>query len=276
MTGWLIYDKKGYERNKWFAGELVKHLSCRLIIAEELEFGVDGGCYFKYRGELAARPDYAVQRSIYPLLSKALEQSGARVFNNADVCEICNDKRRTQLLAAQLGIPTAKTAFSDKKFLNVPWADMPLVLKAADGHGGSEVFMISDKAELDINGALNGICGNGVLFQKPVSQLGVDKRVYVLGGSVLAAVERRAKEGFKSNFSLGGSAALSSVAANEEEIINKVVNAIKPDFVGIDFIYDNGRPVLNEVEDVVGTRMLYELTDIDAAKRYAEYITKHT
>lgn len=272
MTGWLIYDKKGYERNKWFAGELVKYLACRLIIAEELEFGIDGGCYFKYRGEAVTRPDYAVQRSIYPLLSMALEQSGVRVFNSVGVCEICNDKRRTHLLAAQLGIPTTKTAFSDKKFLSVPQTDMPFVLKSANGHGGSEVFMVNDKAELDT--ALNSIYSDGVLFQKPVSQLGVDKRVYVLGGSVLAAVERRAKEGFKSNFSLGGSAVLSSVTANEEQIISKMVNAIKPDFVGIDFIYDNGQSVLNEVEDIVGTRMLYELTDIDAAKRYAEYIIK--
>jgi len=45
-----------------------------------------------------------------------------------------------------------------------------------------------------------------------------------------------------------------------------------PDFVGIDFIFSDGKPYLNEIEDVVGTRMLYKLTDLDPAKMYIEYI----
>ena len=44
------------------------------------------------------------------------------------------------------------------------------------------------------------------------------------------------------------------------------------DYAGIDLIYDNGKPVLNEIEDVVGSRMLYNHTDIDTAKLYIKYI----
>ena len=54
--------------------------------------------------------------------------------------------------------------------------------------------------------------------------------------------------------------------------INKLHTALDFDFVGVDFIRNGGRWVLNEIEDVVGTRMLYSLTDIDAADRYIEYI----
>ncbi len=268
MDGWLIYDERGFKRNKWFACELIKHLNCKLIIVERLEFGADKGIYYKYDGEYLPAPDYAIQRAIYPMLSYTLEADGTRVFNSARVCEICNDKRKTHLLAAGLGIPTVKTAFSDKLFLNVP--ELPFIIKSAGGHGGSEVFMAQNKIELA--GALDSIRDRGLLFQRTVSDIGVDKRVYVLGGKILACVYRRAKSGFKSNFSLGGEAFLCDVSAEEMDIVDKIVNELKPDFAGVDFIYDEGKPMLNEVEDIVGTRMLYELTDIDAAKRYAQYI----
>ncbi len=267
-NGWLIYDKNGLSRNQWFAKELVKNLGCKLIIAEELEFGVENDIYFKYDSKYIEAPDFAVQRSIYPLLSQVLEAAGTRTFNSAKVCEICNDKRKTHLLALSLNIPTLKTAFSNKDFLNVP--PMPFVIKGASGHGGSEVFMAENTEQL--KNALNSIGERDLLFQEIAVDKGIDKRVYVLGGEVLAAVKRQAKSGFKSNFSLGGSAELADVSSKEAEIINKLCNSLKPDFVGIDFIYSNGEPYLNEVEDIVGTRMLYSLTDINAAKIYSEYI----
>ncbi len=268
MKGWLIYNKKGYERNGWFANELIKYLGCRLIIAEELEFGVNNGVYFKYRGEDILPPPYAVQRSVYPILSSTLELGGTRVFNSSRVCEICNDKRKTHLFATRLNIPTLRTAFSAGDFLSSPF--LPSVVKGASGHGGNEVFYAEDKAQLEK--ALSNIKDKGLLFQTMATDVGIDKRVYILGGKVLATVKRQAREGFKSNFSLGGEAFLSDLSPKEKEIADKLVAHLKPDFVGVDFIYNEGEPYLNEVEDIVGTRMLYSLTDINSAKVYAEYI----
>ena len=55
-------------------------------------------------------------------------------------------------------------------------------------------------------------------------------------------------------------------------IIEKVLSHMNFDFAGIDLIYHNGHPVLNEIEDVVGSRMLYNYTDINAGKEYIRYI----
>ena len=57
-------------------------------------------------------------------------------------------------------------------------------------------------------------------------------------------------------------------------MVKRIVPELMADFVGIDFIFDNGRPVLNEMEDVVGTRMLYSLTNLDPARMYMEYIAR--
>jgi glutathione synthase/RimK-type ligase-like ATP-grasp enzyme len=45
-----------------------------------------------------------------------------------------------------------------------------------------------------------------------------------------------------------------------------------PDFIGVDFVFGDGNVYLNEIEDVVGTRMLYSLTELDPARMYMEYI----
>ena len=101
---------------------------------------------------------------------------------------------------------------------------------------------------------------------------GRDKRVYLLGGKVLACVERHSQRDFRSNFSLGGSAEPADVSDAELRAVRLINGELKPDFVGVDFIYKDGVPLLNEVEDIVGTRMLYELTYIDAVGEYAKYI----
>ena len=60
--------------------------------------------------------------------------------------------------------------------------------------------------------------------------------------------------------------------AGKTTVLNRIVEEFDFGLVGIDFIYDEGRPVFNEIEDVVGARMLYSLTDIDIADRYLEFI----
>lgn len=270
MTGWVIYDEAGYKRNKWFANELTDRLgnNCRLIISEYLDFGIDGGVFFAYMGERLEIPTYAVQRCIYPVLSDTLEAAGVRVFNSARVCRVCNDKRATLLLASSLGISCPKTVFADRAF-KPGFKAFPCVLKAAGGHGGSQVLMVNSNEEY--LKAAEGFDSRDILFQQ-MADPGRDKRVYLLGGEVLACVERHSHRDFRSNFSLGGSAELADVSDAELRAVKLIYKELKPDFVGVDFIYRNGVPLLNEVEDIVGTRMLYELTDIDAVGKYAEYI----
>ena len=59
-----------------------------------------------------------------------------------------------------------------------------------------------------------------------------------------------------------------------KKIAEKLFEELDCDFVGIDFIKLRGGWVLNEAEDVVGTRMLYSLTQIDAAELYLRHIMR--
>ena len=52
----------------------------------------------------------------------------------------------------------------------------------------------------------------------------------------------------------------------------KIAALLKPDLVGIDFIFHRGKTYLNEIEDAVGTRMLYQFTDFDPVDLYMQHI----
>ena len=57
-------------------------------------------------------------------------------------------------------------------------------------------------------------------------------------------------------------------------IYDKVISLFDIGFVGIDFMFSDGKMILNEIEDVVGARMLYHLTDLDVVDIYVEHILK--
>ena len=126
-------------------------------------------------------------------------------------------------------------------------------------------MMCSDSAEYD----------EGFVCQKPASDLGRDVRVWVLGGKIVASILRVSTTDFRSNYCLGGSAQMYSLSAEEQGRVQKIIDLVTPlgaDYYGVDFVFDNGRAIFNELEDAVGARMIYDLTDTDIIEMYIQYI----
>ena len=152
----------------------------------------------------------------------------------------------------------------------------PFVMKPVNGHGGENVYLIknADEYESVISNIPDERRGD-LIYQVIATEKGRDIRVYVVGGIILTAMERIAVDtdkDFRSNFSLNGNAREHALTDEELKLAAKVADHIKADFVGIDLIYNNGRPVVNEIEDAVGTRMLYSLTDIDPVREFVAHI----
>ena len=152
----------------------------------------------------------------------------------------------------------------------------PFVMKPVNGHGGENVYLIknADEYKRAIDTKPDEKTGE-FIFQVPATEKGRDIRVYVVGGIILTAMERIALDSendFRSNYSLNGNAKEHALTDEELKLAAKVADHIKADFVGIDLIYNNGRPVVNEIEDAVGTRMLYSLTDIDPVREFVAHI----
>jgi len=261
MTGWLVYSPDGYALNRWFADRLVEQAAARGLTLE-LRLMAEGEGL-----PSAARPDFVVMRTIRPDLSAMLEARGVRVFNNATTARVANDKWATFLLARELDLPVLDTvAFT--------WPEQPpsypRVVKTPDGHGGSEVFFVRNDREMEV---VVQKTGKRTFVAQPLcDEPGIDMRVYVLGGEPLAAVRRTSQTDFRSNFKLGGSVVVERPSPEQIGIVRRLQGHLACDFVGVDFIRHGGRWILNEIEDVVGTRMLYATTDLDAARLLVDHI----
>ena len=281
MTGWVIYDRKQYDQNKWFADELARYCSAfsavKLIIAEKLKFGIcDNSISFYYEGVPLKIPGYAIVRTIYPLLSFALEESGVRIFNRYAISQVCNDKRLTYLIASGSRVPIMQTAMYDRRFFDsgvLEAAEYPCVLKSAMGHGGKEVFLAESADEM--RQCLSQIPSNEFLLQKRCDTVGKDLRVYLLGGEIIGAV-LRSSSCFKSNYSLGGSVERYRLNAEEENSVYSVLECLPApaDFVGVDFLLDREGLIFNEIEDVVGSRMLYKTCGLNVACLFAKHVQR--
>ncbi len=317
MVAWMVYYREAAEYNKSYIGfyqdEGVKlGIDVKLILVEELEFGVkDNGWFMEYQKKTITFPDFVICRAIYPILSRQFEVMGIPVFNNSFVSEICNDKARTYQYLAGTGIKMIDSSFYRSFQVKdvLAGVDKLSVMKAVEGHGGKQVFLVEpaekghisaesdqktalsqrDGKDIDIRTGLQskdipeadrtdqdiikGLEGSDVVLQPFTGNRHQDLRVYVIGDEIIAAVLRTARKGFKSNFSLGGDVRLYQLSEEEKQIIKIIIDQFDFGLVGIDFIIgDRGELIFNEIEDVVGSRMLYQCSDINIAEKYLLFI----
>lgn len=261
MHGWLIYDSAGAQKNRWFIERLRILGGWRGL---SLEPKTDDEALFD-----GATPDFAIVRTIRPALNRALEEAGVRVFNNAETARIACDKWATYVACKEWGIPVLPTVEE--------WSEdfgLPCIVKTVDGHGGTEVYRVTSAREYQT--IRKRYKDRRTIAQKQNRVLGEDMRIYALGGEIVAGVMRSSERDFRSNYSLGGSVCLREADDTQRAIVKALYEKLRFDFVGIDFLPDGyGGWILNEIEDPVGSRMLYKLTsDIDIALKYVEYIAK--
>ena len=96
--------------------------------------------------------------------------------------------------------------------------------------------------------------------------------MWLLGGEIYAACLRRSATDFRSNYCLGGSAAVYPLSPAERAQVRAIAALVQADYYAIDFVRHQGRWVFNELEDTVGARMLYDLTPLDPLADYCRYI----
>ena len=254
MKGAVYYNEDEAKRNHAFIEDLLNEAN-KLDIELELVT------------EPPTKPlDFILLRDRNPKLSLKLEQAGYRLFNRASVQKIANDKLRTFELATLLGVPTVPTFRADR----LP--QLPFVLKTRTGHGGSEVFLC--ETEQHVEDVLNQFEIEELIAQPFIESNATDVRVFMLGNKVLGAVKRTgAKDSFKSNYTLGGTVEKYTLNNTETQHVEEIAKAISSDYIGIDFILPiEGGWLLNEIEDPVGARSLYQTHDFSVARKLLEYI----
>lgn len=278
-TGWLIYQEKDAIQNstyiEWFIEEArLQALSLQLVHREAMKMGVvQNKQQVLIDSEPVQLPDFAIVRTIEPLLNLHLETMGVTVFNSSSVATICNDKALTHHYIHQLGLPMVDTIYSKKELMqDIPPLDYPFIVKEVSGRGGKQVFYITN--EQDWATCRKTIQGN-IIMQSTAVQLGKDLRVFVVGKEIIGSVLRKSSTDFRANFTLGGEAQLYLLNGSEEKLIKKIIDHFDFGMVGIDFLIGHdGTLLFNEIEDVVGSRTLSACSDVNILEAYIGHIKR--
>ena len=270
MNWWILYEKEDYLKNIEYVNLYFKEcekygISLTLVLKEELGLVIKNSeTEFYVKGEKCTKPALVINRSRDYVLAKHFEMAGIKVWNDSFVTLIGNDKALAYSYAVQKGIPVLNSFYG-----NVAPEEYPYVLKSLNGHGGAEVFLIQNPdalTQMDFLQKKNFLC------QEFAEEPGKDVRVYVVGNRIIKAMLRTNETNFKSNYSLGGKVAEYELNPEEEALVKKVISGLNIGLAGIDFVFHKGKLYFNEIEDVVGARMLYAHTEVDIVAEYVSYL----
>jgi gamma-F420-2:alpha-L-glutamate ligase len=209
---------------------------------------------------------------------RQLERLGVLVYNNAETIEKVRDKLHTHQILAESGIPSPSTMLA--KFpVDDNMVDMiehtlgfPVVVKTLNGALGIGVFLIEDakafRDQMELIGQTNP--NIQLIFQQFVeASKGRDLRLFTVDGEVIAAMERRAKEGdFKANYSNGGSV---HEFHPDQEAINLAVrtaNDLNIQIGGIDLLFlKEGGYTICEANTFPGFKGLEKASGVNVPQR---------
>ncbi len=218
------------------------------------------------------------------ILASLLEKAGYKLFNSAETIRLCDDKMLTYTYLTEKGInmpttissPLMYSDNSDKEFLDKVESilGLPLIVKKVYGSMGAGVFEASTKN--DLNELFEKLKRFPHLYQKKVGENGVDTRVIVIGKKAVASMKRVNENSFKSNIEAGGKGIATTLTSEEKAFAEKVATLLNADYLGVDILNEDGKPCLCEANSNAFFKGITEVTNVNVAKLYAEYIIKET
>jgi RimK family alpha-L-glutamate ligase len=113
--------------------------------------------------------------------------------------------------------------------------------------------------------------------QRAIDHGGRDYRLFVLGGRVLAAIERRAADGdWRSNVARGAAAVAFDAPADWQALAVRAAAVIEADYAGVDLLQGrDGRVYVLEVNGIPGWEGLQRATGVDVAGAVVDHAVEH-
>jgi len=212
---------------------------------------------------------------------RQFEMMGVYSLNESVAISRSRDKLRSLQLLARRGVGLPVTGFAsspdDTHDLLSLVGGAPVVVKLLEGTQGKGVVLAETRAAADsVIDAFRGLAAD-FLVQKFVKEAsGSDIRCFVIGGRVVAAIQRNALEGeFRSNLHRGGSAKLVRITREERTAAVRAARAIGLNVAGVDILRSGQGPLVIEVNSSPGLEGIEQTTGIDIAQLVVEHIESH-
>ncbi len=303
MLGYLVYQREDAVRNATFIRLFYEEGKAAHILFRYVP-------YEKYKKK--ALPDFILNRTRDATVSQWYEGHKVPVLHSSGITGIGNNKWKTlRYLQARLPAEIIKgkwmpdsCAVSSKvigrwldaagvhdysafREAHIFWEKSGVcILKTVDGHGGNEVAELfcpeegtgkgQESAWSRLLDTLHAFWDKDCILQEKIESDSKDVRVYILGNQIYEAILRQGRQDFRSNFSLGGTAQKYDLSAKERAYVRQFLAAFRGEtlgLAGLDFIVDRGgRLIFNELEEMVGTRMLYQSTARNVVRDYVSWM----
>ncbi len=218
------------------------------------------------------------------LLGFYLKSRGVPVYNDPAVIDLCDNKATQYIRLAEAGLPMPKTIIAPKVYPNfsilqsgyfervMDELSLPMVIKEGHGSFGMKVYLINDESEFyEKVEALRGV---DFVFQEFIaSSRGRDIRVNIVGGEIVAAMQRRSETDFRANITNGGQASLIELTDAQRIVAIQAAEAVGAEFAGVDLLFgENEEPLVCEVNAAAHIRNILNVTGINVADAMIAYI----
>jgi len=251
--------------------EVIDPLSCYMNINP-------GSSAIHYRGRQLEHYDAVIPR-IGPAITfygtavlRQFEVCGSYPLNESVAITRARDKLRSLQLLAREGIAMPVTGFAhspdDTSDLIKMVGGAPLVVKLVEGTQGIGVVLAETRqAAESVIDAFRGLNAH-ILVQEFIKEAqGRDIRCLVIGGKVVGAIERHAREGdFRSNLHRGGKAYKVQITDSEREIAIRAAATLGLDVAGVDILRAERGPLVMEVNASPGLEGIEKATGCDIAR----------
>lgn len=219
-------------------------------------------------------------------LARAMEKSGMRLYNAADAVAVCDDKSATQLALCGHGIPMPETFVAPMTYVSYTEAGeaflckaeevlgYPLIVKECFGSLGGQVYLAKTPQELRaLTAAMNA--RPFVLQRFIAASSGTDRRLYVVGNEIVAAMTRRNDGDFRANVGAGGSGTPHTPTAEETALALRCCEILGCGIAGVDLLYEaDGSPLVCEVNSSAQTKELSVCTGVDVDGKIIAYVKR--
>lgn len=284
IKGWIIYSKETLSNKfnnnafDWMIAEAYENnLEAVIIFEEDIQIDIiSNTMIFKVKNHSIDLPDFVLLRSYSIDIAVAFEKLNIPVFNSTLSLNNCRNKWISHLICSQHKISCPNTIYAKKETVNfssiVSEIGIPFVLKEIFGAQGEEVYLIESE-EMFYSTIIK--TQSEIICQKYISEAkGRDIRVHVIGDEAVVAIERIALEGFKSNFSLGGTA--KEYILNEElkTLAIKTAQVHGLDIAGIDILLSDNGPLVCEINGISAFRTVAMNTDVNLPNLIFKHIYK--
>nr|PZN88096.1 MAG: 30S ribosomal protein S6--L-glutamate ligase [Pseudomonadota bacterium] len=212
---------------------------------------------------------------------RQFEMQGVYPLNESVAIGRARDKLRALQLLAREGIGLPVTAFAHRprnaEDVIKEVGGAPVIIKLLEGTQGIGVILAeTDTSARSIVEAFSA-ANIDIMVQEYIKEAhGSDIRAFVVGGTVVAAMQRTGRNGdFRANLHRGGNAVAVELTEEERTTAIRAAEIMGLNVCGVDMLRSERGPMVIEVNSSPGLRGIEKATGVDVASRIIEFLEQN-